>query len=214
MDPTRPISRSTSYEDFQNCLRSLENVEAQHISDRDSAATHSLGHTAQTALSSRPQSAFEPQSVDPHSHRDLAVMPENTQPNTSYLAGVAQQTSQAAPATSAATTTEKTAAHLRSNLAALGFYGYSLTSSQKASERIAELSTTADTLIKMIYIANDPEHPFMQSKDAGIDDRNKVISGIMRLFSTRGMDDALKTTIISGNNDPKQILHNLIEHYR
>lgn len=99
---------------------------------------------------------------------------------------------------------------LRDRLAEAGFSSRSNPLDFTVLTRIRGLSTSIDTLLQTIDIANSPEHPVMQQPNTYFTNRYQVLFSLQQLFNSRNLNEQATKAIQEGNNNPILIVSNLI----
>lgn len=213
MHPTHSIPSTNSYEDFQRLLGHLNDTATSAPAEQaghqfqDESATH---NSAYGQLPSRPRGNMRAINSIAHEVSPFVVadaMENVASQNALYQAGHVAEV----PSTSVR---PATIGDLRSALFSAGFHTNSMVSEEKISDRIHRMGTSPSTLLQAVHIAQNLDHPHMQSIGATSVDRFGIQDRMLQVFNRRSFSSQLEHAIASGNDDPRQIVTNLSRFWR
>lgn len=202
MYPSKAFSTSKSYEDFQEYIANLTDVNDSHV-------PKNLWEYLPDSLSLPNDATFSPfldADVRPieHSH------PASNSKKTDISCADTASSSATRNIVSDAQTYEPTESGLRKCLHDAGFSCNSPINAMNVATRICSLGVTNETLIAAVKIANDLNHPTMTSLRASSTDRYNILHSILQIFNYRGPNLKIWQAIFHSNNNPNTLISNLI----
>lgn len=212
MNPFSSLPPSSSYEDLQRYLRSLEEPHAETPAYPEAHLSYARSGMSDNPSLSERQNTTLPNTRNPNQDPAYAYTAQSPQTTITsphygqYAANTPLYIAQPSTSTSAPITST----HLREALGHLGFTSFCYISDDVTNNRINELETTAARLIEVMHIACDVNHPYMRSIQAVRRDSYDILNAIVQIFNSRGMRKPMKNEIRAANDDARGILYAIV----